>query len=79
MSDRQNFIGLCLEGKVSCDEIDDYIDQWHEAPEGRELHDYLGLTKQEYGPWLRRPDALPDILGARRAIKPLATTRKTAT
>lgn len=71
MSSQGTFIDLCLGGKVLLDEIDDFIDQWHETPTGHELHDYLGLTKEEYSLWLRVPDALPYIVKARRENKPL--------
>lgn len=71
MSRRQTFIDLCLKGKVVLDEIDDFIDRWHQAPEGRELHDYLGMTKDEYSLWLRVPDAFPYLIKARRGAKSL--------
>ena len=71
MSSRHAFIDLCLEGKVPLDDIDDFIDRWHEAPEGFELHDYLGLTQEEYSLWLRVPDALAYIIKARHEAKPL--------
>jgi hypothetical protein len=71
MSSRRAFIDLCLEGKVPLDDIDEFVDRWHETPEGRELHDYLGMTQEEYSLWLRVPDALPYIIKARREAKPL--------
>jgi hypothetical protein len=72
MSSRIAFIDLCLEGKVPLDDIDNFIDQWHETPEGFELHDYLGMTQEEYSLWLRVPDALPYIITARHEAKSLA-------
>ena len=71
---RRTFIDLCLAGNVLLEEMDDFVDQWHEAPEGRELHDYLGMTKEEYSLWLRVPDALPYIIKARHEGKPLTGT-----
>ena len=71
MSSRPAFIDLCVEGKVPLDDLDDFVDQWHEAPEGIELHDYLGMTQEEYSLWLRVPDALPCIVKARREGKSL--------
>lgn len=64
--------GLCLDGQVSPDEIVDFVDRWHEAPEGLDLHDFLGMTKDEYALWVRVPEALRYILAARRDGKPLA-------
>ena len=37
----------------------------HLAP-GQELHEFLGMSKDEYGLWLRNPDALSEIGRARR-------------
>jgi hypothetical protein len=65
------FLDLCVEGRISPDDIDDFIDRWHAAPGGIELHDYLGMTLEEYSLWLRVPDALPYILKARHEAKPL--------
>ena len=71
MSSKPTFVDLCLEGKILLDEIDDFIDQWHETPQRRELHDYLGMTQEEYSLWLRVPDALSYIIKARHESKPL--------
>ena len=79
MSSQPKFLDLCLAGKVAIDDIDDFVDRWHAAPEGRELHEYLGMTIHEYGQWLRHPDALSEIITARRQMKPLPTSRRTAT
>lgn len=39
---------------------DDMVDRWHDtggAPDGQpvDLHDYLGMTEDQYGEWLRDP------------------------
>lgn len=40
--------------------IDVLVDQWHETPGITvSLHDYLGLTWEEYGQWVRDCD-LPE-------------------
>ena len=74
MSRKPTFMDLCLGGKVLPDEIDDFIDQWHETPEGHELYDYLGMTQEEYSLWLRAPDALAYVIKARHESKPLTDT-----
>ena len=71
MSKRQTFIDLCLKGKVLPDEIDDFIDRWHGTPKHIELHDYLGMRREEYSLWLRVPDALSYIIEARLKKQPL--------
>lgn len=71
MSRQRTFVELCIAGEASLEEIDDFIDAWHAARGGTELHEYLGMTGDEYSLWLRAPDALPCILRARRDREPL--------
>ncbi len=62
-----NFINLCLEGDVLEDEIDEFVDGWHDDENlNIELHDYLGMSWEEYSVWAVRPSVLPFILSARR-------------
>jgi hypothetical protein len=65
------FVDLCLAGDVLLEEIDDFIDQWHASSVISKLHEYLGMTKDEYALWLRVPDVLPYIIKARHDSKPL--------
>lgn len=66
MSSRDTFVDLCLVGKIVQDEIDDFIDRWHEGEgQGHPLHDFLGMTKEEYNLWVEKPGALRLILAAR--------------
>lgn len=66
MSDkRQNFVQLCLDGRVLLDEIDDFVEQWHNAADDILLHDFLGMTKHEYELWVVNPNILPYIIAAR--------------
>jgi hypothetical protein len=35
-------------------DVDDFVEAWHEgAGEGLELHEFLGMTWDEYGHWAR--------------------------
>jgi len=63
------FFALYSEGQVTADQIDDYVGAWHESDDGetREPHEYFGLTWEE----LMTSRALPMILAARRAKRPL--------
>ena len=71
-----SFIDLYSRGEVSADDIDDFVDRWHDAQEpwaqDLELHEYLGMTHEEYEVWLCDPLALPAILDARRSGRALA-------
>ena len=69
------FFDLYSQGQALPDEIDDFIDRWHERADSRAtslpLHEYLGLTLDEYEVWVLDPDALPHVLIARRGGRPL--------
>lgn len=71
MSDERSFIQLAIDGYVMLDEIDDYVDQWHEKAPPLELHDFLGLTWQEYSLWVAHPDNLSIVIAARREHQPV--------
>jgi hypothetical protein len=73
MSDnKKSFIDLSLQGRVLLDEIDDFVDAWHEQPGDEPLHKYLGMKKAEYSLWLRDPEMLPLIVKARHDEVPLS-------
>ncbi len=59
-----NFIEKCLKGQVLPDDIDDFIDSWHEEDSDQPLHRYLGMTRSEYSLWVADPDVLPYIVNA---------------
>lgn len=69
------FFDLYSRGQALPDDIDDFVDRWHEGgdPQARSLplHEYLGLTVDEYELWVRDPDVLPLVLIARRELRPL--------
>ena len=71
MSSRPNFIALAVVGEALPDDIDDYVDDWHDNPGDLALHEFLGMDRAEYALWLRLPDALPLIIASRKLGKPL--------
>jgi hypothetical protein len=62
----QTFIERYLAGDAHPQEIDDYVDAWHSTPQVLELHQFLGMSKEEYARWLRNPDAFSEIAHARK-------------
>ena len=62
------FIELCIEGNAREDEIDRFIEAWHEGRAGTqiELHDYLGMTWSEYQRWAISPAILPHVVSAHK-------------
>jgi hypothetical protein len=65
----QTFIAKALSGEIvePDEEIDDFIDVWHETPnQAMALHDFLGMSWEEYALWAEKPAFLRAILMARR-------------
>ena len=62
------FIDLCISGDAFIDEIDDFIDKWHNGDgEDLELHEFLGMSDEEYSLWLACPSQLATIISAKRS------------
>ena len=63
-----SFIEKCINGDASLDEIDDYIDEWHDSDSTNdlELHEFLGMSWEEYSLWAVKPKFLAWIINARR-------------
>lgn len=77
MSDIQpktaSFLELYRDGQVAARQIDDFIEAWHDSDESerRPLAAFLGMTEDEYTVWMACRKALPTIMDARRAGRPL--------
>lgn len=66
MSDKQgNFIALAADGEVLPEEIDDFVDIWHDGDGDQELHDFLGMTEDEYSLWVSNPELIDLIVASR--------------
>lgn len=65
----KSFIDKCISGDAFLDEVDDYIDNWHDnnTSADLELHEYLGMTWQEYSLWITNHNILAVIVDARRS------------
>lgn len=59
-----NFIEDCIHGRALLDDIDEYVERWHEGDSKLPLHAYLGMTAGEYSLWLSEPSVLPHIVVA---------------
>lgn len=59
-----NFIEKCLVGLALPDDIDDFVDSWHDGDSKLPLHRYLGMSKTEYSLWVDNPDVLPFVINA---------------
>jgi hypothetical protein len=63
-----SFIEKCINGDASLDEIDNYIDEWHDSDSTNdlELHEFLGMSWEEYSLWAVKPSLLAEILNHRK-------------
>lgn len=46
-----NFIDDVIDGKAKLDEIDDYVEKWHNSDLYCNVYEYLGMTEEEYFLW----------------------------
>ena len=61
-----NFIQDCISGDALLSEIDDYIDNWHEGDSDLPLHEFLGMSLDEYSAFVAESDVLPLVITAHR-------------
>lgn len=77
MSNDQVFFQLYLAGKALPDDIHDFIDKWRSIYSNANdneivpLHDFLGLTWEEYEVWIHDENALKSFATARETNKSL--------
>ena len=76
-SNPPSFFDLFRSGEAAPTDIDDFVDRWHargdEWAQALPLHDYLGLTREEYEVWVIDATVLPRILQARLNQEPIAS------
>lgn len=63
---KNDFLSKCLRGEADISEVDVYIARWHNSKSKQKLHEYLGLTWEEYLDFVAHASALKDILSQRR-------------
>lgn len=71
-----NVLDEILAGRIidAAAAIDDAVDRWHDdRSDGRELHEALGFSAEEYSMWVEDAEALSFILYCRRFKLPLAS------
>lgn len=64
-----NFIEDCLSGNTILQEIDNYIDQWHDSQSDQTIYEYLGMTKEEYALFVKDENSLKSIIMAHKQGK----------
>jgi hypothetical protein len=72
--DPRTFIGHCVAGTARAEEFDDWVHRWHESDTGMELHEFLGMTWEEYGNVVLAAGALPHVIQIRTLVEQGRTT-----
>lgn len=69
VTDGVSFMTLFDQDLVSVDQLDDFVDAWHDsgAADDRSLARFLGMTDDEYAVCTMAPETLPMIRTARRS------------
>jgi hypothetical protein len=75
-SDGRTFVDACLAGIAFADDVDDWVDQWHDAGgvfngESVALRELLGMSADEYGLWVEQPSALEFIVASHKRGTPV--------
>jgi hypothetical protein len=60
------FLDKCITGNVSEEAIHDFIDEWHTGESSLALHEFLGMTWDEYVLWVVDAKNLRKIIDARK-------------
>jgi hypothetical protein len=60
------FAGACQTGQADPTQIDAWVERWHSEPMDLELHEFLGLTLEEYARWVKEPYSIHEIILAKR-------------
>lgn len=67
----ESFLDRCLAGEVLPEDIDDFVDRWHDEQPNATLAQFLGMKISEYKRWAIDASVLPYILNARRTERSL--------
>lgn len=57
-----NFLQDCLKDQSTIYHVNDYIDMWHNGHSKLPLHEYLGLTMEEYNLFVDKENNLTEII-----------------
>ena len=59
-----NYINDVINADAILDEIDDYIEKWHDSDTDCSVFEYLGMTEEEYFLWVENDFFLKYIISA---------------
>lgn len=67
----ETFVAACLAGRALLEDVDDWIDAWHDGPSTTDLDTFLGFEAAEGALFAERPEALRFIIASRRLRRPV--------
>ncbi len=68
----ETFMSAVLSGDALWIDADDWVARWHDGDGSDiELHDFLGMTWDDYRLWTERPQALRMIIAAHERDEPV--------
>ncbi len=67
-----SFVALASKGEAILDDIDDFVDAWHDGDIDVPLHQYLGMTDEEYRLFLADNSSLALIVKAHKNRIPIS-------
>ncbi len=62
MMQNHKFSELLRKKKVSWNDIDDFISQWHESDSNEPICSYLGIDESIYASWVENPDSVKNMV-----------------
>lgn len=66
-STSETFVHACLQGSAMLEDVDDWVERWHEGEgDTLDLDTFLGFTTDEGALWAERPEALRFVIAAHR-------------
>jgi hypothetical protein len=66
-----DFMSLVMKGDEILDAIDDYVEAWHQSTSDIQLHEFLGMTTEEYDFYCENPTQLKLVVSSREDKIPL--------
>ena len=63
------FYDLYMQNKVRIEDLDDFLEEWNRSGFSGKIHEYLGLTEEQYFLWCDDPEKLKRELDMRKKPK----------
>jgi hypothetical protein len=66
----QTYASQVLAGTADPTSIVDFVARWHQGPRTLPLHEFLGLSREDYTRILNHPESAPSVLARRSGPEP---------